>query len=672
MSIERMESIVLLAPSSDREKFIEWLYEERQVHLEEFRDTSEEWADRFHPEVEDPSDAEFQISKLQGSIEFLREIHKTPGDFIEGLFPVRILATRNEIEGALKEVDPDTLFRECGRLRDAIENARSECDRLDTEQDRIHELDFLKVRLDSLRGLRHTVFRLVAASGQAQYAFNQDERLTGNFLVERMAGLEPSVIFLIAAPISESGVIDEIVNDYSLREIPLPSRNNTVAEELESLKREFDRARTHESDIRNEAIELSKKSAHNADLVLAWWESERLRMLQKSSMVGSRNVFAARGYIRANELPAFRERLSREFPGTEIEVMEAPAAEETPVSMSWNHFFRPAGLLVKMFGLPSYRSIDPTKFLTLTFLIFFGICYGDLLYGIMLIMLAAWLKKRFRGQRGLVEFFRLFTYAGVSTVIFGIAMGSWAADLTKYFGEGNPVDLLRQKLTLLDPLAKPVVALGIAIGIGVTNQLYGIFMRFLRDFRRGDIASSVFDGVFWISYLISLLVLSVGLILSAPKAVVFTAGGIFAASALGLILTQGREHKSWPARIFTGTISLYGIMGTYGTTAFVGDVISYSRLMALGLTTSVVGMSFNIIAGMVKGIPYVGWVFFAMVVVFGHVFNFTMSIMSAFVHSARLILLEWFSRFYEGGGAAFRPFGFQSSHLDIVEEPVKL
>ncbi len=301
------------------------------------------------------------------------------------------------------------------------------------------------------------------------------------------------------------------MNDYGLREILLPARDGTVADELKAIQSELDKARRPRTHDPEEAVELSKLSAHKADLVLAWWESERMRILQKASMVGSGNVFAARGYMRTAELPAFRDRLGREFPGAEIEAVEAPAAEDPPVSVTWNNFFRPAGLLVRMFGLPTYRGIDPTTFLTLTFLTFFGICYGDLLYGAMLIMLAAWLKKRFRDQRGLVQFFRLFTYAGVSTMIFGVVTGSWGADLPKYFGENNPVNLLRLRLTLLDPLAKPVVALGIAIGIGVVNQLYGIFMRFLRDFRRGDTASSVYDGVFWITYLVSLLVLAVGL-----------------------------------------------------------------------------------------------------------------------------------------------------------------
>jgi V/A-type H+-transporting ATPase subunit I len=461
--------------------------------------------------------------------------------------------------------------------------------------------------------------------------------------------------------------IDDVISEYTLRELAPPRGEGTVADELETLGRELEAAETREREIRNEAVELAKRMTSKAGIALAWWESERTRILQEAYMVGSDAVFAARGFIRANHFDGFKARLEKAFPGAELERLAIKEADDPPVSVTWNSFFRPAGLLVKMFGLPHYRSIDPTAFLTLSFFTFFGICYGDLLYGVMLILVARWLKKRFSDQRGLVEFFRLFTYAGVSTVFFGIVTGSWGADLPKYFGEGNPVDTLRLRLTLLDPLAKPMAALAIAIGIGIVNQLYGIFMRFLRDYQRGDTASSVFDGILWLAYLGGLLTLSFGLAASAPKPVVYAAGGVLAVAALGLVLTQGRAEKNWLARLLIGLISLYGIMGTYGTTAFIGDVISYSRLMALGLTTTVVGMSFNIIAGMVKGIPYIGWLFFIIVLVFGHLFNFIMSILSAFVHSARLILLEWFSRFYEGGGVPFRPYGFQSSRLELLE-----
>lgn len=667
MSIERMENITLLVPASAKDRFVEWLYGQREVHLEEFREQPEGWEARFGALDGDPSRAELQVSRLQGSVDFLNEIHKRPSDFLEGLFPVRMLATAEEIGDAVRSVDPESLSTETQRLQQELEAARDRCDRLAGDRERLRELDFLTVRVGDLRRLRYLSLQLVVATGQGQRAFVNDDRLGGDIMVEAVAHRNESVTFLLAAPRDGEGLLHEIAADYGLREVALPPVEGTIAGEIAALDQEIARAKSHEREVRDAAVAVAEEWRGSAELALAWWESERTRLLQQTYMVSSPFVFAATGYIRANRLEAFRTRLEAEFPGAELEVIAPVPGVEPPVAMRWNNFFRPAGLLVNMFGLPSYRGIDPTTFLTLTFLIFFGICYGDLLYGTMLVLLAAWLKKRFRGQRGLIQFFRLFTYAGVSTMIFGVLMGSWGADLPKYFGEGNAVDLLRQRLTMLDPLAKPVVALGIAIGIGVVNQFYGIFMRFLRDFRRGDVASSFYDGVFWLGYLGSLLVLAVGLAMSAPKGLIYGSGIVLALTALGLVLTQGREEKGWPARIMTGVVSLYGIMGTYGTTSFVGDVISYSRLMALGLTTSVVGMSFNIIAGMVKDVPYVGWVFFFAVVIFGHIFNFTMSIMSAFVHSARLILLEWFGRFYEGGGVAFRPYGFQSAHLDMVE-----
>jgi len=109
-----------------------------------------------------------------------------------------------------------------------------------------------------------------------------------------------------------------------------------------------------------------------------------------------------------------------------------------------------------------------------------------------------------------------------------------------------------------------------------------------------------------------------------------------------------------------GLVSLYGIMGSYGITAFVGDTLSYCRLLALGLTTSIVAMAFNLLAGMLKGIPYVGMILFLLLLIIGHTFNFAISVLGAFVHSMRLIYVEFFGRFYEAGSRPFQPLGFDS------------
>ena len=145
--------------------------------------------------------------------------------------------------------------------------------------------------------------------------------------------------------------------------------------------------------------------------------------------------------------------------------------------------------------------------------------------------------------------------------------------------------------------------------------------------------------------------------------------GSFGCAALGLVLSQGRDLKHPVARILGGLVSLYGIMGSYGITAFIGDTLSYCRLLALGLTTSIVGMTFNMLGGILRDIPVVGFALFIIVIVVGHLFNFAISLLGAFVHSMRLVFVEFFGRFYEGGARPFQPLGFDSSLCILKKAP---
>lgn len=137
--------------------------------------------------------------------------------------------------------------------------------------------------------------------------------------------------------------------------------------------------------------------------------------------------------------------------------------------------------------------------------------------------------------------------------------------------------------------------------------------------------------------------------------------------AIGLASTQGRNENSLFGKIFTGIVSLYGIVGTYGCTSFIGDILSYTRILAISLTTTIIGMSFNIVAVLFKTGTFIGTALFVITLVTGHMFNFVMSIIGAFVHPARLIFLEFFGRFYENGAPRFQPYGFHNRRINIIE-----
>ncbi|OPY72160.1 MAG: V-type ATP synthase subunit I [Syntrophorhabdus sp. PtaU1.Bin050] len=394
----------------------------------------------------------------------------------------------------------------------------------------------------------------------------------------------------------------------------------------------------------------------------AFWMANRNQGLAAAKALNGRWVNILTGYIRSRDTDRLEASVRKEFPEAVLILEDPGPDEEVPVSLSQPYILRPLSLLVEMFGLPYYRSFDPTPFLTFNFYIFFGICFSDVGYGIMLVLFALYLVKRTRLYRGVNDFARILLYSGFSTIVFGALLGSWFGDfyLPRYLGEGNMLLWLQQKFALLDPIEKTVPALLLALAIGVMNQFYGICLKMYGAFRRSDWRGAIFDGLLWLILLPGLLVLVSRLFVRTPPGLFRIGFFLFMAGAIGLILTQGRDLKNPVARILGGVASLYGIVGSYGVTAFIGDTLSYCRLLALGLTTSIVGMTFNMLGGLLRDIPYVGFFLFVAVVVVGHVFNFAISILGAFVHSMRLIYVEFFGRFYEAGARPFQPLGFDS------------
>ncbi|HUW32839.1 MAG TPA: V-type ATP synthase subunit I, partial [Planctomycetota bacterium] len=270
------------------------------------------------------------------------------------------------------------------------------------------------------------------------------------------------------------------------------------------------------------------------------------------------------------------------------------------------------------------------------------------------------------------RFFRLFFYGGVGTMIFGALTGAWAGNLYSpdFLGKDNIFYRLVQMIPHVDPLDKPMLMLGAALGIGVANQFYGIILNMYKMFRKHRPLDALFDGGLWLLFLPGLMLMGLPMFAKDAPAWAGTLGKVLAGvGAAGLVLTQGRKEKGILLKAITGIVSLYGVLGTYGLTSFVGDVLSYSRLLALGFTTSIVAMAFNMIANMFTSIPMAGAVVFAAVLAFGHTFNFAVSILSAFVHSARLIFLEFFNRFYEGGARPFTPLSFNSVRVELVDGP---
>ena len=367
-----------------------------------------------------------------------------------------------------------------------------------------------------------------------------------------------------------------------------------------------------------------------------------------------------KGYVAERDLPFLQKTLDKQF----TVVIEAEDADENlaPVILKNNAFARPAETLVKMYSLPGPNDIDPTFVTGFFYYLFFGMMFSDAGYGLLMVIATTLVLKKFRLSASMRQNMRLFRYCGISTILWGLVFGSFFGDSIAVISEnffGHRVALP----ALIDPMNGDAVTLLIlSIALGFAEVIAGLCAKFVTCLKNGDKKGAFFDAGLWITCLVGIAVMALGFV-ALP--VLKTVGiAVTLVSVAGLILTQGRDKKNPVARIFSGIVSLYDVTG------YVSDLLSFSRLMALGLTTSAMGAVFNMLSSM-SGRSLGGIVMLVIIFPVGHAINFGLNVLGAYVHTLRLQYVELFSKFYEGGGREFKAFSFKSKYTDLDAENIK-
>jgi V/A-type H+-transporting ATPase subunit I len=303
--------------------------------------------------------------------------------------------------------------------------------------------------------------------------------------------------------------------------------------------------------------------------------------------------------------------------------------------------------------------MDPTLPMAPFMFIFLGMCLGDGGYGIFLAGLILWLFSRYRITGEKRNFFNLLLLGAVSTIFFGAITGSWLGDMIDAFG---PLAFLREvknSVVLLRPMENPLNFLGISLALGVIQVLFGLFLAMWENLQKGDYIAAFGDQGGWMALITGLLVYAgnaAGIL--GPTAGFFGKVLSFVGAGL-LVATQGREKTGFVSKALSGLLSLYNI------TSYLGDVLSYSRLLALGLATSAVAMIINTLTGLVIDIPFIGMILAVIVFIGGHLFSVTVNTLGAFIHSLRLQYVEFFSKFYISGGRSFEPLAYDTQYVQV-------
>jgi len=379
--------------------------------------------------------------------------------------------------------------------------------------------------------------------------------------------------------------------------------------------------------------------------------TEISRAEAEDRLYGLKSAVCMQGWIPAEK----EEELSAIFEKYECAYETAEPLEEeypdVPVKLKNNKLTNGLNMVTEMYSLPAYGSVDPNPLMAPFFILFYGLMMADMGYGLLMILAAVVALKKIKPREGSLSFCQLLLWGGISTFICGALTGGFFGDALVKIGQiiGKP-EGWGQLPCLFSPLEDTMSILIGSMILGFIHLNTGMVINVVKKVKRGQIADAIWEeGALWITFIgAGLMALGIGSVSGIPVVLV-----------IGLIMVFYGGTRS--AKGFGKVTSIFGTL--YNTaTGWFGDILSYSRIMALMLAGSVIAQVFNTIGAIANN-----HVFFFIIFIIGHALNFALNLLGCYVHDLRLQCLEFFGKFYEDGGKAFAPLRFKTKYYNIKE-----
>ena len=454
----------------------------------------------------------------------------------------------------------------------------------------------------------------------------------------------------------ESETVTETVRPWSFSTVTFKDMSGPAAENIARIDRELEDIRARR-DKTAEEIAAMAPCRRDLQVCADRLTTELSKESAKEKLLTNGTVVFLEGWVTEPGIPKAEAEMLK-F-ACAWETAEPLEEEEPPILLHNPKWMTPINMVTEMYALPAYRGIDPNPLIFWFFLFFFGFMFADVAYGIIIWAVSFIIWKSYKPKGTMGYMFRLGQYMGISTFICGVFTGGFFGDVIPKVAEqmfGIPLEGLPQWLQtfsngiIVNPINDPMTTLILAVVIGVVQLVFGQCIHIYMGFRDGTAVDSLLDVVPW-----WLFFASIGLVVAGQPWWWILVGCVI------LIATQGHTKRGFFGKLLGGVASLYDV------TSWLSDILSYARLMALMLATSVIASVMNTL-GTLGGLSVGGIILFVAVFIIGHVFNVGVNIIGTYVHAARLQYLEFFGKFYEEGGQAFQPMTYNTKYVDIIEE----
>ncbi len=646
MPIIEMKKVFLLGHRQERDKIFNLLHNLGSVEMVDVK-SGEAW-DEFQAllEPDQPPENISQIDTTRSDIRYCL-------DFFQRYFPVKKTFIQQFTGGKLELSEDqfteyieslhraDEIYGSCRQVEDKLARIRNEITQANNLIAELEPWESLDLPLELVKDGSYAVMGLYTVP--RDNALELQESLAenvSNYYLKEVTFDNEFMYFFYAGLSEERAAQADVFKENAVTEVNFSQLSGSPAENIASLHKQLDDLEEERASILREIESLLE---HRPMLMACYdyIDNEYKKHDAVSNLARTENSFLLEGWVPAPVLKDLENTVDEKTETAVLTSRDPGEKENVPVLLHNRGPAEAYEVVTKLFSTPQRREVDPTPFMAPFFFIFFGICLGDAGYGILLGLLAVYFTRQLRiGESG-KQLLKLLLLGGISSIIFGILFGG-------YFG-----DLIKLPPLWFDPLDQPMQMLYYCFAIGLVHIYFGMGVQAYRNIKAGKPLSALFDQGFWFIFLNGLILLLLPGFETAAQWIAIGGGA-------GLVLTQGRSQSGLVLKFLSGLLSLYNITG------YLSDVLSYSRLLALGLATGVIAVAINSMGEMVGG-GVVGTVILSIILLGGHSFNIIISALSSYVHTSRLQYVEFFGKFFEGGGKPFKPFGKSASYVDVIK-----
>ena len=654
MAIAPMQKVMIVVHRSQAGQVVSALQDAGIVQIldAERAMVSKEWPE-LETEIKHPKDTQELVSRLEKAIAFLKT-HATTKDGRSVFCPL--------VEVDKKSYTEIVLGSSALILLDKTERVQASIEKLNNQKEAIlAEIQKLLPWKDLQTPVEH-LSQLDTATCFSGLIPNQHFVEAGKAVGELGAAVQtvggsittqPCLVFCMKESAQD---VQKTLRSFEFEPVSFENIRDTISTNLVQRENRLAEINAELADVFKTAGDISKQRL-KLEILADHYQNFLVRRQTQALAPATDTTLFLEGWVKKKDYSHLAKMLES-FDGADVAPIEPAQEEEIPVEIENVSIVRPFETVTRLYGMPIPSSIDPTVFLAPFFAIFFGLCMADGGYGLILVAILAWAIKKTQGDKKILW---MLLVCAITTTLAGAITGSWFGDaVTSLIPQSSmyyaPLDGIRQKIMLFDPMTQPMTFFLLSLGIGYFQILCGLFIALFANLFKKDFAAAFWDQFVWILHLNSLLCLGLAAGGILPAYLSKPCGILAIFTSLGILLFTARG-VAWGGRIGLGVYQLFS------TVFYMGDVLSYARLMALGMVGSGFGMAINVLVKLVVDIPYVGWLLGAVVFIGGHLFNVALSILGAFVHTMRLQFVEFFPKFFTGGGRDFIPLRKDYKHI---------